>query len=43
MTNLNKTQKVLFWYTVVISFGLIFVMAWIDGLKPSELVGDVRT
>lgn len=37
--NLSKWEKYIFWYSVIVSLGLLFAVAWIwDGIVPRELI-----
>ena len=39
---MNKFRKIIFWYAVVVSGGLLFLMAYCDGIKPKELIKYVK-
>jgi len=39
---MNSFRKIIFWYAVTISFGLLFVMARFDGIRPGELIRYVH-
>ena len=38
---MNKFRKIMFWYAVVVSGGLLFLGAYCDGIKPKELIKSV--
>lgn len=43
MRNLNHWQIVLFWYAMLTSLGIIFMLAYfLDGIKPKELIEYVH-
>lgn len=39
---MNKFRKIIFWYAILVSGGLLFLMAYFDGIKPRELIKYVR-
>ncbi len=35
-------RKIIFWYAIIVSGGLLFLMAYCDGIKPKELIKYVN-
>jgi len=44
LKNLNKWQWMIFWFANIITFGFIFLMAYLsDGITPKELIKYVNS